>query len=241
MQAPSVSRAWALIAVRIKETGQLTGVIESFNSIAEKYVQTYDSSTGTWSDYVLDRHPAWAFAHVLRGPENEEPLSDAKLNPDDLADWAAATPGYCYDQVVDYATTRALMLAEICSVAMARPVMRDLKVTVFHDRLQEDPVALITPRNSWGYKGKKIFVDLPHAIRSKWVSPDRNYETETTMIYRDGYDESNATKVENMEFPGIKSYGQLYPVCRYHLGVGEHRPERHEVYQDFENLRCRNR
>src|SRR5690606_15350235 len=81
------------------------------------------------------------------------------------------------------------------------------KYTVVRDVEQTVPVAHISPRNSWGYKGAKAFIDLPHAFRVTYINPDANDQQDEIIVYRDAYNEDGsggkiaATKFETLDLP----------------------------------------
>ncbi len=129
-------------------------------------------------------------------------------------------------------------LQVIASHARANVTMRDGLWSVVRDVAQTVPVQHITPRNSYGYSGNKLFVDLPHAIRARFINPSVEWQQDETIVPDDGYTEETATKFEVLDFLGCTSQKQAYREARYHMAVARLRPEEHTVFMDIEHLKC---
>lgn len=233
----------ALIALRMKATGQLNGVPQQINCVAESYLPVY--SAGSWS-FQITRNPAWAFADVLRRRGGETYLSDDRIDLATISTWAAACdatapnasePYWTFDGVVEGGTVFQV-LRQIAASARANYTVRDGKHSVVRDIQQTVPIQHITPRNSFGYSGSKVFLDYPHALRVVFVNAAKNYEEDERIVYDDGYNAANATKFETLELFGCTSATQAYREGRYFIAAARLRPETHVVSMDIENLRC---
>ena len=44
-----------------------------------------------------------------------------------------------------------------------------------------------TPRNSTGFAATKIFTDLPHALRVRFINPAANWQQDEVVVCDDGY------------------------------------------------------
>ena len=82
----------ALVALRIKATDQLQGILDTFNCVCYSRLNTYDGSS--WST-AYSTNPAWAMVEVLTGDMNGRPLlssanGDAteRLDLTGLKEWA---------------------------------------------------------------------------------------------------------------------------------------------------------
>ena len=233
----------ALIALRMKATGQLNGIPQTINCLAESYLPVY--SGGAWS-YQITRNPAWAFADILRRRGGQTYLSDDRIDLTTISAWAAACdatapnanePYWTFDGVVEGGTVFQV-LRQIAASARANYTVRDGKHSVVRDVLQTVPIQHITPRNSFGYSGNKVFLDYPHALRVVFVNAAKNFEEDERIVYDDGYNAGNATKFETLELFGCTSATQAYREGRYFIAAARLRPETHVVSMDVENLRC---
>ena len=241
--APILQTGVALIALRIKATGQLNGVPSAINCVAESYLPVYNGST--WS-YQISRNPAWAYTDILRRRGNDTFIADSRLDLSVLQAWAAACdaqapnaaePYWTFDGVIEGGSVFQ-NLRTIASHARANFNMRDGKYSVVRDIAQTVPVQHITPRNSYGYSGSKTFVDYPHALRVKFINASVGWQEDEHIVYDDGWNAASATRYETVDLPGCTSATQAYREGRYLLAVGKLRPEQHIVTMDVENLRC---
>lgn len=233
----------ALIALRIKATGQLNGVPNSINCLAESYLPVWNGTTWT---FTITRNPAWAFTDLLRRRAGETFVADDRIDLSAIQSWATACDAtapnaseatWTFDGVLEGGSIFD-GLRQIAAHARALYTIRDGKHSVVRDVAQTVPVQHITPRNSSGYQGRKVFVDLPHALRVRFVNAALGYQEDERIVYADGYSAANATRFETVEMPGVTSATQAWREARYVLAVAALRPETHQVSMDVEALRC---
>jgi hypothetical protein len=240
---PIVQKNVALIALRIKATGQLNGVPNSINVVAESYLPVYNGSAWSWA---VTRNPAWAFADLLRRRAAETYLTDDRVDLVAIRAWAlacdaqapnAVEPRWTFDGVIEGGSVFQ-NLKLVASHCRANYTIRDGRHSVVRDVEQTVPVQHITPRNSFGYSGKKSFIDLPHALRVRFVNAALGWQEDEVVVYADGFAEATATRFETLDLPGCTSATQAWREGRYYMAVGKLRPEEHVVSMDIEALRC---
>lgn len=233
-----------LVAMRIKATGQLNGVVDQFNALVQAKLPTWNGSA--WTAAVATRNPAWAFAEVLRGAANGDPVADGLVDGDVLKDWADANdvlgqdgePKWRFDGVIDYATTVFEACRDIAAVGRASFTVLDGKFAVVRDVEQTTPIQHFSPRNSWSFSASKIFIDPVHGIKCRYVNSDRDYQTDEVIAYDDGFDASNATSFQTIQYWGATTTNQAWREGRYALAVARLRPEIYSLTCDIENLIC---
>lgn len=233
-----------MVAMRIKATDQLNGVVDQFNAIAQAKLPSWNGSS--WAAATATRNPAWAFAEVLRGSANGNPVADSMIDGDGLKTWADACDALAqdgvakwqFDAVVDYPTTVFELLRDIAAAGRASFGMVDGKYTVVRDVEQSTPVQHFTPRNSWGFSSTKVFTDAVHGIKCRFINPDRDYQQDEVIAYDDGYTENNATKFHELQFWGCTNKNQAWREGRYHIAVSRLRPEIYSFSADVENIIC---
>jgi hypothetical protein len=223
------------VAVRVKASDQLTGVIDQYNSLAEAYLPVWDGAA--WGEQ-LTRNPSWAYVEVLRGAANLRAVSDDRLDLDTFLAFAQRCDeqGWRYDRVVDTRGTVFERLTEIAATGRASFGMRDSLYSVVMDRPQTAIRQLITPRNSWNFQGRKEFLRPLHAYRVRFINEDAGYDLDEIPAYDDGYDKSNATEFEALDVAGVASAEQAYKEGRYRLAVRRLRPEVFKRSMDVEHL-----
>ncbi|MGE3918238.1 MAG: hypothetical protein AB7F78_21305, partial [Hyphomicrobiaceae bacterium] len=231
------------IAIRMLATGQLNGVPDQINCIATSYLPVY---TGSGWEWELSRNPAWAYTHLLRTRGAVSVIPDHRIDLEGMMAWADAcdaeppngpAPYWTFDGVIEGGSLwNALKI--VAAHGRAAYGTKDGKHCVVRDVEQETSIQPITPRNSWAYEGTKLFVDLPHAIRVRFVNEELGYQEDELVVYDDGYTEENATRFETLDMLGSSRSAQSWREGRYFIAVARLRPELHRVYMSAEQLRC---
>src|SRR5690625_1014531 len=225
----------AKTALRIRATDQLNGVVDQLNGIVTTLGKDWDGEA--WGDDQELTNPAALIRHVLQGKANAVAMPDERIDLASLEDFHE----HCVENEFTFAQARAggsvwEALADCAAAGRAAPAEVDGKWGVLIDRPQAVPVSHITPRNSSGFSVEKAFTELPHALRVPFVNERENYRTDERRVYRDGYDESNATLFEQMDLPGVTNPDQIWKLGRYRLAQGILQPERFTFRQDMEYL-----
>ncbi len=227
-----------LIAMKIKATGQLNGVLSTFNLMVEAKLPTWDGDT--WLPATVTRSPAWAYAEVMRGLANKRAIPDAKIYGDGLLAWdsTCTSEGYYFDAVLDQKRTVFEVLRNIASVGRASFGVVDNLYTVVQDLTQSTPRQHFSERNSWGFKGSQAFPDVPHALRCRFKNSESNYEDDEIPVYDDGYTSDNASLFETMDFWGVTTTDHVWKLARYYIAIGRLRRETYQINVDIEHLVC---
>jgi predicted phage tail protein len=77
---------------------------------------------------------------------------------------------------------------------------------------------LFTPANSWGFKGERIFPNIPHGLNVEFVSPELGYQKGEVTVYRPGYDANTATIFEDLKTFGCTNWHFAAQYGMYNLG-----------------------
>lgn len=228
----------ALIALRIRATDQLNGVVETLNCEATSVLRAYNGAT--WDAAAATQNPAWIYCDILQGTANNSGVADARLDLTAIKTWAddCDTEGYEFNAVFDTPTTIFEALKAVAAVGRASPTFTEGLFSVVQDKEQTTPAQVLTPRNSWDFSGSKVFTDELHALRVRFLNKDADYQEDERWVYNDGYDEDTATAYETVEFWGITDPDQIWKAGRYLLAVQQLRPEVYTCKMDIENLVC---
>lgn len=242
--APVNLTGHCLVAMRLKATNQLNGVVQEYSALAEALLPIWNGSS--FNAPAVTRSPTWAALEVLRGAANKRALANSRIDLQSFIDHAAfcatldqnGEAMYLYDAVFD--TETSVMSAANAILATARASLRpkDGKWSIIWDRAQSTVVQYFSPRNSWGFKAKKLFLDVPHAIRGQFVNPDLDWRQDERIIYADGYNESTATVFEAIEMRGVTRASQVWRDGRFHQAQAKLRPEVYELNADIESIVC---
>ncbi|MBI3452415.1 MAG: hypothetical protein HY057_06205 [Rhodospirillales bacterium] len=243
---PQTPQGRCLVAMRIKASGQINGVVQNLSARAAALLPV--RACGAWTAPQATRNPAWIALEVLRGRGNKRPIPDSRLH---LASWEGfaafcdqpnrdGEPKFCYDAVHDTRSTVFEAVNEILATARARLTLIDGRLGAMWDAPRAAPVQLFTPRNSWGWRSRKHFVVFPHALKVRYLgSGGIDSQWEEAIVHADGYDETNATLFETIELRGVSRRTQAIEQGRYHMADARLRPETHEINVDVEHLVAR--
>ena len=230
----------ARIALRIKATDQLNGVIDSLNVIAESVLPDWDAASGTWITRAT-RNPASLYRGVLQHPANRRRVGDHRIDLDSLAVWHEANDekGFTFDAVFDFAGTVFERLSQVAAMGRASFGMTDGKFSIVRDVAQTTPVQIFTPRNSKDFRGRRAFPDVPHALRVRFLNAAAGYQQDERVVYDDGFDEDSATVFESIELFGCTDADLAWKIGRYYIATARLRPETFEITVGAEQLVCR--
>lgn len=224
-------------ALRIKATDQLNGSIDQFNAVVSSVVLDYNSDNNDWIPAITS-NPASLYRYVLQCNANARALPDSKIDLETLQEWHTycVEKNYTYNRVIDYRATVDEILRDIASAGSASPTLIDGKRSVVIDKIKEDIPQMVTPRNSWGYKGVMMYPTLPHALRMTFRNEDKGFIQDEIIVYNTGYDENNATLFETINLPSCTNSDLAYKTGVRHFRAAILRPEVHSWMMDFENL-----
>ena len=236
---PAPVPAVAMLAMRIRSSEQLQGVIDTFNVVARTIARDWDASTGRWV-WRPTSQPAALFRHVLQHPAREKPASDAQIDLAKMIYWDGVTrpAGREFNGVIEAKGSLWDVLVKLGRVGRAMPTLRDLQFSVMIDEPRTVPVRMFTPRNSWAYDGEMIHAATPNAYRIGYVDRAQGWRTDEVVVYDDGFDAANAVRIDKVEWPGICDRNQAWKEGRFHLAQQRLRREVHRITVDFEHLAC---
>jgi sulfur carrier protein ThiS len=228
----------AITAMRIKATGQISGIIDNLNAMVQSIVPIWNGSN--WATTAASSNPAALFRHVLTGPANARPRAAAQIDDAALAAWYnfCAQEGYTYNRIHDFQQSVWDTLSDIASAGRAAPTLQDGIWSVVVDTPDKPVVQHFTPRNSWGFQSSKALPIQPHAWRVRFINADKEHQQDERIVYDDGYTAANATNFETIEFPGITTPGLVWKFGRYQIAQARLRPEEYSFFVDFEHLAC---
>lgn len=225
-------------ALRIKGTDQLNGSVDQLNAIVSTYVRGYDPDLNTWVARKKSSNPADLYRYVLQSEAFAKRLPDERINLEKLAEWWV----YCnennltYNRIIDYDASIDEILSDICAAGVATPTKPNGIYSVIIDNERPVIKGLITPRNSWNYKGSLVYPDLPHALRIQFRNKNEGYLTDERIVYDEGYDEDTATLYERIEFLSCTDPDLAYWYGKRYFATAKLQPETHTFEMDFENL-----
>lgn len=249
-KAINTTKRHVFLEVRIKASGQLNGAIDNLSATCTSVLRKFDGV-----NWVLEptRNPAWIYADILCGEVAKKPIDRSRLHTPSLVEWAnycdaiptSTTPGLSYfmprytcDFVLDFDTTVQGLLQQVTSAAQATPNLIDGKYGVLLDINRGTPVQIFTPRNSWGFESSRNYSPKPHAVKVQFIDPASNWQPKEFTVYDTGYNELNATEIQELPTFGVTNLELATRYARYVMAQFRLRQETMSIQVDFENLVC---
>jgi len=231
-----------LVALRIRATGQLNGIIDNFNCIAKSKIPVWDSG---WTDTVTN-NPAWIYADIIQGNATNNPLADARMDLSIIKDFAdfCDAGSYAFNAVIDTQKSTYELLRAVTAAGQGSFAFNESDYSAVWDTTDSTVVQMFTPRNSWGYTCSRDTFERPHAFKVGFINEDSGYQQDERIVYDDGYSvdgagtDDTATRFEKMDFIGVTAPDQIWKLGRYQMAACRLRPEVHTLNTDFEHLRC---
>ncbi|MBL8967009.1 MAG: hypothetical protein JNG85_08370, partial [Spirochaetaceae bacterium] len=240
--AAAVRGRYVLLALKIKASDQLQGVVDQLNLVAEAEVAAYSGSGSGSAAWTLgfSRNPAAAFLRQLRGPSNPRPVPDSAIDWPRLESWftTCQAKGWTCDAVLSSGERLRDTLQKIAQAGRASLTIRDGLYSVVVDDAKTAVVQHFTPRNVRNFAWTKAFKDLPHGLKMNFVSEGDGWASNERIVYMDGYTEANATKFQQIDLWGITSSDLAWTHGRYKLAVAKLRPEAFVFETDAEGIVC---
>jgi hypothetical protein len=213
-----------MVAMRVRMSDRFSGLIDQVNFLLESYYQVYDGQNWNWQ---LSRSPAWARMHALIGPGNDDPMpvSMADVDRHVAFDEFCSLMDFEFNYALTSLTATDKFLGIIDGAALASGSRRNNLVSVDWDAEKPVQGEVYTQRNSWGFTDAINDLDHPHVIYARFQNAAQDYEWDELPVYADGYDESNATKIERTTIRGAVYPEQVYKITRHWMADANLRPE----------------
>jgi hypothetical protein len=229
----------AMTALKIKATDQINQTLEGISATIVSICLDWDADTTTWL-LRPSRNPASLFRYVLQHPANAQAVTNAQLDLTAIEDWHEYCEAneFIFDSVITDQQSLLDVLRDICAAGRSSPTLVDGKWTIVTDKPRTVTAQYFTPHNSWGFESTKALPKLPHAFRIPFKNADQGYQPDEYIVYNDGYNETNATLFEQIQFPGVTSRDAIYKHARFHFAQIKLRPETYTLNVDIENLIC---
>jgi hypothetical protein len=185
-----------LIAVKARKT-KIDSIAAEFTSRA----RTFDGVS--WgSTYEATDNPAALYREVLLGSLNAQPLASTLVDDQELglAYLDATSNGYVANGVIQgYSVEQALQ--EIAATCRGVPRQEEKwSILLERDTSSESPVQVLSSRIIRNLTVQRSFDKIPHAIRAEYMDEDEDFRPREIIVYRDGYNSSNATLFQAIRY-----------------------------------------
>ena len=241
------------LALRIKATDQLNGVINQLSVLGQQKIRVYDADTETWSVPVVNTSPAWIYHWLLTScPGVAQLVDDSRIDLAAFSEWSldCIDKGFTCKGIIDKAIPSGELFRMVLSSGRASFSMRDGLYSVLYDRDGLVPVQHFSPANSSEFSGQRMFMDLPHGLRVRFQNPALNWQEDEIIVLADGYTfngldargnasaDPAAEKFETLSIPYVTEPVAAWQLARYQLAQGIFRSNIFSWLSDVEHLIC---
>ena len=199
-----------LLAMRVRATANLSDSASRLvNCLTERLIPVWDPDSG-WSDNVITRNPAWAFADAVRARYGGD-YNDSEIDLTGLHYYAGLFDdrGDCFDGRFDTEQSLWDALGKIGQVCRSGPVRQGNLIRLIRDQLIETPSQMFSMANMSEFSIDYVMHDDRTADSVKVIYWDeaRDY-TETTILCQ--LPDDTADNPEEITLFGCTQYEQAW-------------------------------
>ena len=223
----------ALLGLRIKATGQLSGSVNVLTICSRQQIEVYDETGSAKGLKNLD-NPAWAYWDVLTNPIYGYGLPYSQIDFNAISEWAdwcdelvdnglnGQEKRAVFNGVFDFSTDVWTALTKIATVGRASPIIRGTKYSVIVDKSAQ-MVQLFNMGNMRNLKISYIGQeDLANEVEIQFINKDKNYTNDTiTVVVPEWFNTDSQAKKTTIQQMGITNLSQAYRVGRYFLNTNK--------------------
>lgn len=220
---PVPVKGYARLFVKIKASGQLTGVLDKLSAECQRIGPTWNKSAARW-EWKPSSSPATAFRLLLQTPAWADRLPDSSIAFPALREWAefCAANKCNFDAYIDFATTRDKLLSDICLTGYAAWTMElgTGKMSVARDPVDQPnpiPIRFFSPANSWNIRWQYNTDPIPDFIRVTLADAKQGYAVKTFEVYNDGKNDKNSETNKEQQYLGVTDRAQAHLQARMEL------------------------
>jgi hypothetical protein len=231
----------AMVAIRIRASRQLNGVLDEFNLLVKRVLPDWDSTLNQWITRTT-RSPAAAFREEMQGPAMSYPRTNAQIDLPEIQEWAEwmetiGSEGMEYDRVHDFEASWRDNVQDIAHAGRATAADRGDKWSVAVDKPATLVMAHITPRNSFNFQWNRPYVKPPDGFTVKFFDRTNDYvETKRIVPWPTWPGPGEPIIVEDVDLPGKTNPDEIYREATRKMYEIIYRAERYTVNQDYESL-----
>ncbi|AHX01182.1 putative tail fiber protein [Nitrincola phage 1M3-16] len=233
-----------IIALEIKATDQLNGIIDNLNVDATMCVPSdWNVDWRDWTNKTLtpSENPADAYRWLLQGPMNASPLRNARLDLEGMLVWRNRNiqDGWKISSLIDYESTLLKELGQVAFTGRAEFGFIDGRYGVVEKIARYTPVQIFTPKNSRDFSSARTYPEVTDGIKFQFDNREKDYQKDEDIFY----DLTIPTNERRGRFTGVDFWGVADRDLAYkHSRFGYYETKlRREVYKlttDFEGLRA---
>jgi len=227
---PFIQDDLAVIAISAKHVQ-----IDTISAVCTSYAKTVASG---FTVEAPTSNPADLFRHVMID-YNSDPLEEDQINDAKLIEWYnhCTTKAYECNTIATGDSVEQYMQLIASTGFAVQQRSEKWGVVIEKDRTSEPATQMFTPINTRGLTKVMSFADIPHAIRAQYRNGASEYAPSDEVItYRSGYDVTNATKIESINYDGFTDTEKVKERVRFDMRNLELRQARYQFEAGIENF-----
>ncbi|WP_059369312.1 TipJ family phage tail tip protein [Treponema endosymbiont of Eucomonympha sp.] len=229
-----------VLALRVKASKLASGVIDSFNFVAQAKMSDYFE--GGWSTR-LTRNPASALLYALTGQANPAPVDAADIDMTSIEEFHdfCREKGFRCDALLAGKERFADLLGMIATSGRAEIARRKGKFAVVVDKERSDTANLFSPRNTISYAQQIMKMDVPDEISCSFTDETTGWQLNARSAFNtaDGLPDGTAKTKQTSSLWGVTDPDTVFKFVRYMYACIKNRPLLHIIKLDLECLTCK--
>lgn len=219
---------------------QLSGILDKIRVVAQSVAWYWDGTAWVWGP--TSSPPALARA-VYQMPQWDQPLTDDQI---DLPSFQRQSE-FCarhkleYNAWIDYEVPNLHeFLGDIGICGFFALCRRDGKRSIAADPVEGGAMTrlFVDGVNCWDSTTRDIIPEDLHAVRVTITDEAKNWAAEERLVYNDGRDLNNSTRIEDRTFVGLTSADQATLLARMKIAEHTLRREEHQTTTNIQGLSC---
>ena len=244
-----------IIALEVKATEQLSGMLKNFNVEATGVVPSdWNADWRDWPSLSLQtsENPADYYRWLLQGPLQDAPMANDRVNLESILEWrdlcAEAPPENTYDTANQWRISyemvgESTLLKEMQKVAFtgrAEFSFDDSKYGVVVKDRKQYPVQIFSPKNSWAFTSSRVYPEVVDGIRFEFDNEDKEYQQDQATFLDPLVPESSTTgKYNATTIEGVPDSDMAFRLARLSYYETFLQRERYKFNTDVEGLVAR--
>lgn len=224
----------ALIAVKVRGSKVLNGVLDTLNCEASRICKDWEPSAQAWVVQET-QNPGSLARYALQGPHCAYPRTDDEIDLVGLQDFHefCTSKALKYNRVHDFEMSIFDALEDVCAAGYASARDDGEKWGVIINRRQTVTRAHITPRNAWEISGERPYVRTPDAFTVKFYDETNNFKPAERVVPWPGF-VGDPQVLESLDLPGVTNPDKIWIGARLAQYETIYRRDIYHATQDFE-------
>lgn len=239
-RAPVPNVGVSRVYITVKASGQLNGTLNNVSVTAQSLAWHWIGNNWVWGP---TSNPAALLRYIYQMPHWSEPLADSELDLPRFQKWSEFCDRYKfrYNAYIDFTIANIHdFLGDIALAGFAATCRRKNKRSVVIDPVEGgSPVRLfVNGVNCWDCNTKDIPAEDIHGVRINIADEDEDYTVKERVIYNDGYNVMNASRIDDRTFIGLTNKDQAFMLGRMAIAESVLRREVHEIVTNIQGISC---